>query len=155
MKYFLVCLGIFTLFLSSCNAQVEVTVEASSHISVKKNDDRFIESKQVVGRFSQFIWGDYLYAIIKTEGEEEISFFIEDDENCFLTKNSQAKLTIEYEIVERYIDRAGGYYPINLIKNIRTEGIDLETWRKSVTATELKACRKKYSESQAIKLKTL
>jgi hypothetical protein len=141
MKGFSVCLSIFILFLGSCSSKLEFTARSSSQISVTKQEDRLVSSKTVVGHFDKFIWGDYFYAIIQTDKGEEISFFIDNDEDCFLTKNYQAKLSIEYDIVERYLSEAGAYYPVNIIRNIQTERTDLATWRKSVTSAELKKCR--------------
>ncbi len=97
MKGFSVCLTIFVLFLSSCSSELEFTARSSSQISVTKQEDRLVSSK-----------------------------------------NIQAKLSIKYDIVERYLSEASRYYPVNII---RTERTDLRQVAKSVTSAELKKCR--------------
>jgi hypothetical protein len=102
--------------------------------------DRIVASKTVVGYFSNFLWGDYFYAIVKTD-RGQINFLIDRDEDCFLTHHQKSRLLIQYDLVNRYLSQAGGYYPIHIIRKIKTDRSDLSRWRKSISPAKLRQCR--------------
>jgi hypothetical protein len=115
-----------------------LTISATS----EAHPDRLIASKKLTGYFRQFIRGDYLYAKIKTETGADISFLIEQNEHCFLAEHQKTRLVIKYDVVDRYIPQAGGkYYPINLIRAIKTNQTNLATWQRSLTTEQLVKCR--------------
>ena len=103
--------------------------------------DRLVASKTLTGRFSTFVWGDYLYAKVRAETGEELLFRIERNENCFLAEHRAAQLAIAYKVVERFIPQSGKYHSVNLIQGIKTEQADLATWERSITTEKLEQCR--------------
>jgi hypothetical protein len=110
--------------------------------------DRVIAAKIVSGYFQNFFWGDYFYAVVKTN-RGNISLIInppspkllQGDEDCFLAHHQQQRLRIQYDTIESYIPEAGSYQSIDVIRKIRTVRTDLATWRKSISPTKLKQCR--------------
>jgi hypothetical protein len=105
-----------------------------------KFPDKVTASRQIGGYFRNFIWGDYFYAVIKTDRGKMI-FSIDRDEDCFLASHPKSRLVIQYDWLQRYIPEAGGYYSISVISNIQTAKTDLATWRKSLSPAKLKQCR--------------
>jgi hypothetical protein len=106
-----------------------------------EHPDRIIQSKKVQGRFIKSIWGDYLYSFVGTKSGE-IQFMINSDESCFLRQHRQSELSIDYDIVDRYIPQASGYGHYNIIRNVQSKKTNLATWLKSVTKKELDQCEK-------------
>ena len=134
------------LFLTACNLKLQPEVNSSKSSSqaslvTKQSLDRIVASKRITGRLIKFIWNDYLYAIIKTDEGEKI-FFVDHNENCFLAQNKAFKLSIQYDVVERYIPQASGYHSVNIIRAITTTQTDWQTWQRSITPRELEQCRK-------------
>jgi hypothetical protein len=108
---------------------------------IETHPDRIVTSKKLVGRFSEFIWGDYLYAKIRAQTGEEISFMMDKNESCFLAEYKETQLTIAYDAIERYIRQAGGYHRVNIIRAIETDGTNLAKWQRSLTTEQLEKCR--------------
>jgi hypothetical protein len=102
--------------------------------------DKIVASKTAIGYFTNFSWGDYFYAVIKTSSGN-ITFLVDRDEDCFLAYHQKVKLKIRYDRLQRYIPQAGGYYPIDVIRNIQTNRTDLVRWRRSISPAKLKQCR--------------
>jgi hypothetical protein len=103
--------------------------------------DKLISSKTVVGYFKNFVWGDYFYAVIRTN-RGNMTFLIDLDEDCFLAYHQQAKLKIRYERLQRYLPQTGGYQSIDVISNIQTDRTNLVKWRRSISPSKLKQCRR-------------
>jgi hypothetical protein len=106
-----------------------------------EHSDRVIQSKKVQGRFIKSIWGDYLYSFVGTKSGE-IRFMINSDESCFLRQHRQSELSIDYDVVDRYIPQASSYGHYNIIRNVQSKKTNLATWLKSVTKKELDQCEK-------------
>jgi hypothetical protein len=102
--------------------------------------DKVVESGTVVGYFTNFVWGDYFYAVIKTD-RRNIHFLIDRNEDCFLALHQRSRFTIQYDIIRRYIPQAGSYQPIKVIRNIQTNRTSLAKWSRSIPLTKLKQCR--------------
>ncbi len=102
--------------------------------------DKLISAKTVVGYFNNFVWGDYFYAVIRTNRENRI-FLIDGDEDCFLASHQRVKLKIRYEQLQRYLPQAGGYQSVYVISNIQTDRTSLAKWRRSISPAKLKQCR--------------
>jgi hypothetical protein len=113
-----------------------------------EHPDRIIQSKKVQGRFIKSIWGDYLYSFVGTKSGE-IRFMINSDESCFLRQHRQEELSIDYDIVDRYIPQASGYGQVNIIRNVQSKTTNLATWQKSVTEKELNQCEDQNQEDTA------
>jgi hypothetical protein len=112
-----------------------------STLQPTENPDRIIQSKKVKGRFIKSIWGDYFYSFVGTTAGE-IRFMINSDESCFLRQHRQSELSIDYDIVDRYIPQASSYGHYNIIRNVQSKKTNLATWLKSVTKKELDQCEK-------------
>jgi hypothetical protein len=104
--------------------------------------DRIIATKTVIGYFTNFVWGDYFYAVIETN-RGRMTFLVDKDEDCFLVDRQHVKLKIRYDLLQRYIPQAGGYQSIDVIRNIQTDRTDLIRWRKSMSSAKLKQCRQR------------
>jgi hypothetical protein len=102
--------------------------------------DKIVASKTVVGYFTNFVWGDYFYAVIETSRGTK-TFLVDRDEDCFLAYHQKVKLKIQYDRLQRYIPQAGGYQPIDVIRNIQTNRTNLARWRRSISPAKLKQCR--------------
>ncbi len=103
--------------------------------------DKIIASKTVTGYFTNFVWGDYFYAVIDTNQGTK-TFSVDRDEDCFLAYHQKVKLKIRYDRLQRYIPQAGGYQPIDVIRTIQTNRTDLAKWRRSISPSKLKQCRR-------------
>jgi hypothetical protein len=106
-----------------------------------EHPDRIIQSKKVQGRFIKSLWGDYLYSFVGTKSGE-IMFMINSDESCFLRQHRRSELSINYDVVDRYIPQASSYGHYNIIRNVQSKTTNLATWLKSVTTKELDQCAK-------------
>ncbi|WP_310415603.1 hypothetical protein, partial [Chamaesiphon sp. OTE_8_metabat_110] len=81
--------------------------------------DKIIASKTITGYFTNFVWGDYFYAVIATNRGNQ-TFLVDRDEDCFLAYHQKVRLKIRYDRLQRYIPQAGSYQPIDVIRNIQT-----------------------------------
>jgi hypothetical protein len=112
-----------------------------------QHPDRQISTAKIVGYVDEFMAGDYSYVRIKTARGRQYQFMLDGDEGCFLAKYKRAKLWIEYREIERYIEQAGGYEPVKIIKTIRTAKTTWAKWQKSATPAELQQCRENWPPS--------
>ncbi|WP_309744484.1 hypothetical protein [Chamaesiphon sp. OTE_20_metabat_361] len=103
--------------------------------------DKIIASKTITGYFTNFVWGDYFYAVIATNRGNQ-TFLVDRDEDCFLAYHQKVRLKIRYDRLQRYIPQAGSYQPIDVIRNIQTNRTDLVRWRRSISPAKLKQCRR-------------
>ncbi len=147
-------LGLISLllyfFAGGCFTSSSVAEQSSSYtfqisnptntlVSAAKRPDRIIQSKKVKGRLKKLIWGDYLYAFVTTK-KGQITFLINGNESCFLRQYQKEELSINYDVVDRYIPQASGYRRFNIIRQVQSKTTNLATWRKSVTQKELNRC---------------
>ena len=102
--------------------------------------DKIIASRTITGYFTNFVWGDYFYAVIQTNRGVK-TFSVDRDEDCFLAYHQKVKLKIRYDRLQRYMPQAGNYQPIDVIRNIQTNRTDLARWRRSISPAKLKQCR--------------
>jgi hypothetical protein len=101
--------------------------------------DKIVESRTIVGSFTNFIWGDYFYAVIDTS-RGKMYFSVDRDEDCFLAYHQKVKLKIRYDRLQRYVPEAGNYQPFDIVRNIQTNRTNLVRWRRSISAAKLKQC---------------
>jgi hypothetical protein len=105
----------------------------------KKSPDKIITSKKVRGRLIKIISGDYFYAQVSTKYGEE-TFLIDSNEDCFLSKHPKEQLSINYDVLDRYIPQASRYGRINVIRNITTRKTSLKKWRMTLAKNKLGEC---------------
>jgi hypothetical protein len=140
-----------TIFLNACTGLAPKPLSSPSSPAItspkpapadeQKFPDKIVASHKVIGTLTEFRWGDYFYAIVKTDAGD-ITFFMEgNDADCFLALNKAVKLAIQYDVVKRYLPQASGYHEIALIRSIGNGRIDLATWQQSHTAEQIKQCR--------------
>jgi hypothetical protein len=101
--------------------------------------DRLMQSKKVKGRLIEMIWGDYRYAFFATK-TGKVTFLINGNEDCFLSKYKNEELSIDYDVIDRYIPQAAGYVQVNVIRNIQSKTTNLAIWRRSFTQEEFNKC---------------
>jgi hypothetical protein len=142
-------LGVYGLKIPAIANELQlISTISQPSPSATKFPDRVIASNRIVGYFQYFSWGDYFYAVVKTSRGKKISFMLNPPSqqlftsgtDCFLAYHQHQRLKIEYDTIDTYIPQAGGYHSIETIKNIRTERTTLDTWRKSMSRTQLKHC---------------
>jgi hypothetical protein len=104
----------------------------------KKYPPRIIASKTMVGRLQSLVWGDYFYASVGTK-ESSVTFFIDNLSDCLLMQKKGKAVTIQYNVVERYIPQAGGYHTTYDIRTI--DRVDVEQWQRSLTPLAVKQCQ--------------
>jgi hypothetical protein len=119
--------------------------------------DKLIASRTVVGYFQHFLWGDYFYAVVKTD-RGNLNFMLDrpvlptadraqqitqQDLNCFLADRQGVRLSIRYDRLNRYLPQAGGYYPIDVIRDLKTDRTDLAQWRRAISPAQLQQCSQK------------
>jgi hypothetical protein len=153
---FLVIPVLSVLLLSACKLATNSSISSSGRSpepiykplsmpatpsKIETHPDRIVASKKLVGDFSEFIWGDYLYAKIRAKTGEEISFMMDKNESCFLAEYKETQLTIAYDAIDRYIRQAGAYHRVNIIRAIETDGTNLAKWQRSLTTEQLEKCR--------------
>jgi hypothetical protein len=136
-------IGVIVLTLATCGMHLPAVAAPTARFP-----DRIIASKTVVGYFQNFYWGDYFYAVVKTN-RGNINFIInpplpkllQRDEDCFLAQYQTARLKIQYDTITSYLPQAGGYHSIEIIRKIQTDRTSLAKWRRSMSPAKLKQCR--------------
>jgi hypothetical protein len=141
-------IGIVVLILATCETHLLAVALTQRSDPASGFPDRIIASKTVVGYFQKFSWGDYFYAVVKTN-RGNINFMLnppssklmQRDEDCFLARHQTVKLKIQYDTIASYIPQAGGYHSIDVIRKIQTDRTSLAKWRRSMSPAKLKQCQ--------------
>jgi hypothetical protein len=128
-------IGIIVLILATCETHLLAVALTQRSDPSSRFPDRIIASKTVVGYFQKFSWGDYFYAVVKTN-RGNINFMLnppssklmQRDEDCFLARHQTAKLAIQYDTIA-------------VIRKIQTDRTSLAKWRRSISPAQLKQCR--------------
>lgn len=114
--------------------------------------DKIKATKTVTGTFKGFEVGDYMHAvIIKSNGKED-SFFLGHAESLqyFLVTHKGQPLTITYQVVDSYIEEAGGVQRIERISAVRAGSLsDAAWWRQQRKGASVSKLRKKYDDMVA------
>jgi hypothetical protein len=143
-------IGMIVLTLTACSLHLPASADDSKSPTTMTSrfPDKIIGSKTVVGYFQNFFWGDYFYAVVKTD-RGNINFMVnpsspklrQRDEDCFLVQHQTARLKIQYDTISSYIPEAGGYHSIDVIRKIQTDRTSLAKWHRSISPAMLKRCR--------------
>ncbi len=97
--------------------------------------------KTITGKFTQFVVGDYIHAIIKKQNGKTRIFFLDSyDIQYFLVLNRGKTMTFTYQIVDSYIQENSGRMIIERMTSARIGQLTFEKWWKDL--------RKKFSEKQ-------
>lgn len=111
--------------------------------------DKIKATKTVTGSFKGFEVGDYVHAvIIKSNGQED-SFFLGHAESLqyFLVTHKGQPLTITYQVVDSYIEEAGGVQRIDRISAVRAGTLtNAAWWRQQRKGTSVTKLREKYDD---------
>jgi len=114
--------------------------------------DKIKATKTVIGSFKGFEVGDYMHAVITKTNGKEVSFFLGHNESIqyFLVTHKGQQLTITYQIVDSFIEEAGGVQRIERISAVRAGTLtDAAWWRQQRKGSSVSKLRAKYDEMVA------
>ncbi len=90
-------------------------------------------TKTVRGTFLGFEVGDYVHAVIKDTKGQERSFYIGGPGlDFYLAKNVKKSGTFTFQVVNCFIEEAGGRMDIERMKSARIGSQSSEAWWKSI-----------------------
>lgn len=108
------------------NAKLHVDPACVNHA-----EGESINSKQFEGKFTEFVWGDYLHAEFIDANNKNLSIFVDtSDASCFLALHKSERIKISFNTVCRYIEEGAGIYPAEEITQIETQKDNFSKWRK-------------------------
>lgn len=119
--------------------------QQSAHHTLQK--DKIKATKTVKGKFKGFEVGDYQHAVITKANGEEASFFLGRSESVpyFLVAHKGQTLTLTYQVVDSYIEEAGGVQTIERLVSIKAGTLtDAAWWKKERAGSSVSNLRKKY-----------
>lgn len=103
-----------------------------------------VTSKTFVGKLEGFVWGDYFHSQVKDKKGNMQSFFSDRDDSCFMALHKDEQLKIEYNVMCQYFEYGGGYYPSDVITQIKTKKTNLKSWKKNFNySRDNDTCEKK------------
>ena len=111
--------------------------------------DKIKATKTVTGSFKGFEVGDYMHAVIIKSNGKETSYFLGQNESLqyFLVTHKGQPLTITYQVVDSYIEEAGGVQKIDRISAVRAGTLtDAAWWRQERKGKSIKKLREKYDD---------
>ena len=126
----------FLLCLVCLTAGLPDTIRAAqSHSAQSAKDapqkDKIRATKTLRGVFLGFEAGDYLHAVIKTSVGKTVSLFLNgQDIAYFLALHKGKAMTVTYEIVDTYIEEAGGVTTIERLTAARVKKQTFAAWWK-------------------------
>ena len=133
-------------FLKSCFLVIGYCIMMTSQINpVFANEDEekleemcrkstkevIVSSKTFIGKLESFIWGDYFHSQVKDKNGNIQSFFSNRYDSCFMALHKGEQLIIEYNVMCQYFEYGGGYYPSDVITQIKTKKANLKSWEKN------------------------
>jgi hypothetical protein len=134
------------LFLLTVGCALMVADEQAGAAQQNK-PDKVKATKSIKGQFVGFEVGDYMHAVIKKENGEQDSFFIGQSEGIpyFLVTHKDQPLEITYQVVDSYIEEAGGYQTIERIVSVKAGDMtDKQWWKQERAGSSVSKLRKKY-----------
>ncbi len=119
------------------------------HVLAQKGQpkDKIKETKTITGTLKGFQSGDYMHAVITKDDGEETSFFLPTTESVqyFLVAHKGQPLTLTYQVVDSYIEEAGGVQTIERLMAVKSGNLtDAAWWKKQRASYSLTGLRKKY-----------
>ena len=97
--------------------------------------------KTISGKFTKFVVGDFIHAVIKKRNGKTQDFFLDSyDIQYFPAANRGKEMTFTYQVVDAYIQANDGRMIIERITSAKVGRITFEKWWKDL--------RKKFSEKQ-------
>jgi len=97
----------------------------------KNTSEEIIASKTFVGKLDHFEWGDYLHSEVRDSRGNIESFFSGHSDSCFMALHKGEQLVIEYDVMCQYFQYGAGYYPSQVITQIKSKNADLKSWEQS------------------------
>ena len=93
--------------------------------------DKVRATKTVKGVFLGFEVGDYMHTVIKKSNGEKESYYLDGQGlEYFLALNKGKSVTATYQVVDTYIEEAGGVETVERITAARTDKQTSATWWK-------------------------
>ncbi|MDX6693979.1 MAG: hypothetical protein QOF02_1582 [Blastocatellia bacterium] len=128
----------FFLLLCACVSAAASNIGATRHAkarSAQQHRDRVISTRTVKGSLKGFEVGDYMHAVIKLQSGKEDSYFIGSPGlDYFLALHKGEPLTLTYQVVDSYIEQAGGVQRINRLSGARAGKLTHAAWWKNMRA---------------------
>lgn len=127
------------LFLSLCvgggAAASNGETHSASSSSIQQQRDKIISTRTVKGSLKGFEVGDYTHAVINLQNGKENSYFIGSPGlEYFLALHKGEPLTLTYQVVDSYIEEAGGVQRIERLSGASAGKLTSAAWWKSMRA---------------------
>lgn len=138
-------IGIFRLMQKGLLALTVIALACSSALGQSKKEI-IKETRTMRGTFLGFETGDYVHAVIRDSKGMRRSFFIgEPGLDFFLASNRNKNGSFTYQIVNCYIEEAGGREDIERLTKVTFGKLSSTTWWRSLKKKmSLDAINKKY-----------
>jgi hypothetical protein len=121
-------------YASATASSVGVTRRAKT-LSAQQHRDKVISTRTVKGSLKGFEVGDYVHAVIKLQNGKEDSYFIGSPGlDYFLALHKGEPLTLTYQVVDSYIEEAGGVQRIERLSGARAGRLTYAAWWKNMRA---------------------
>jgi ribosomal protein L21E len=136
----------FALLLIVCLSAVPGNAFSRRHfVRPAQKRDKVIATRNVTGTLKGFEVGDYVHAVINLAKGKENSYFIGSPGlDYFLALHKGESLALTYQIVDSYIEEAGGVQRIERLSGARAGNLTYAAWWKKMRA--------KYSFNQLDKM---
>lgn len=104
-------------------------------LPAQQHRDKVISTRTVIGTLKGFEVGDYVHAVINLQNGKEESYFIGSPGlDYFLALHKGEPMTLTYQVVDSYIEEAGGVQRIERLSGARTGKLTSAAWWKSMRA---------------------
>jgi hypothetical protein len=147
-------LPLLLLLLMSAGATSIYSASLKPSAGPQRKRDKVIATRSATGTLKGFEVGDYQHAVINLANGEEKSFFIgEVGLPYFLALNKNATLTLTYQVVDSYIEEAGGVQRIERLSGARAGKQTYAAWWRKMRAKHSLAQLEKMYEGMVEKLR--
>ena len=116
--------------------------------SQNNHPDKYIDTKTFKGKFVSTSHADRSWLNFHdSNGNRESFFFSDIHEFCFLDAMKNETISVTYDVIEKYFWEGGGYYPVKIIKSMKSETSDYASWLNSEDKPSREKCESKLKES--------
>ena len=110
--------------------------------------DKYVETQTFEGQFIGTSHGDRSWLNFHdSNGKRESFFFSDIEEFCFLDAMKNETISVTFDLVEKYFWEGGGYYPVKIIKSMKSETSDYASWLTSGDRPSREKCEDILEES--------
>ncbi|HEY0384516.1 MAG TPA: hypothetical protein VGC64_00825, partial [Pyrinomonadaceae bacterium] len=125
------------LFVCASSLPGNAAALRKRHVQVQpaQKRDKVIATRNITGTLKGFEVGDYVHAVIKlSKGKEESYFVGSPGLDYFLALHKGEQLSLTYQIVDSYIEEAGGVQRIERLNGARAGKLTYAAWWKQMRA---------------------